>query len=325
MNEILLSIIIPNYNGKDILDKNLPSILEAQNGYSNTSEIIIIDDKSTDESIDFLNSKFPQIKIIQNKHNEGFAFTCNRGAREARGKTLFFLNSDIEIESDIFEKLMINLDDRNVFAVVPKILNRDSNFGDSPLYNESITTASFKGGFVSFNVVNSIRRDLNFDTKCEVFWACGGAFLVLKQKFLDLGGFDEIYSPGYIEDVDLSYKAWKKGWKIFYEPEAVVYHDKGSTIEKKFNVAKIKTIYRKHLYYFIWKNINNKIWLIHHVFYIILRHICLDIREIVIIWKALFKLRQVLVKRRICNKDRKLSDKEVFTKFDRLNEMLKKM
>lgn len=313
----LISIIIPNYNGKVLLEKNLPNIINTANDESINYEIIVVDDNSCDDSVLFIRNNFNKIKVIQNNINYGFSVSCNKGAKEANGNILFFLNNDMTIKRGFFMNMMKSLNCNNVFSVVPMILNTRNEY-----INESVSTGYVKGGFISFETLSSIKKEIKFDKKLEILWASGGAFMVNKSKFWELNGFDELYAPGYIEDVDLSYNALKKGWKIIYEPLAVVYHQKSSTMEKLYSKEKINIIYKQHKYIFIWKNITNKIWLAHHVLFILLKHITLNYGEIKIIWTTAMKLKDILKKRRETNKNRSLSDYEIFNKFKVFNDLL---
>ncbi|MGB9598858.1 MAG: glycosyltransferase family 2 protein, partial [Minisyncoccales bacterium] len=144
-----------------------------------------------------------------------------------------------------------------------------------------------------------------------------------KEKFFDLGGFDNIFFPFYLEETDLCYRAWKMGWRTIYEPNSMVYHFHDKTIGKKFKKFLIKTSFRKNQYLFIWKNITDFPMLLSHLFEMIIPKLLIPN---LVEWAALFwAIKQLpeAFKKRIWNKKAKLSDREVFAKTAYLLKHLK--
>lgn len=261
MKEVPISIIIPNYNGKELLKKFLPSNLETIFSNNIICEIIVVDDGSSDGSVEFLKEKFPSVRIISLKENKGFSSACNQGAKISKGDILIFLNNDVKANENFISPLVECLSQNDdVFAVSPKIITpvRDVNSG--------IIYAQFKRGFVREK--HQPLNDINInDTKTKpTFYASGAAFACNKKKFFELNGFDEIYSPYFYEDSDICYRAWKRGWKIIHEPNSVVFHDEQQTIGK--NKKKAKMIYDRNRLIFHWKNITDKDLRRQHFFYL---------------------------------------------------------
>lgn len=253
MIEPSTTLIIPNFNGKELLAKNLPSIQKAISYSGGQHEIIVVDDGSTDNSVIFIKKNFPEVKCVRFEKNVGFAAACNKGIEECEYDIVIVLNNDVRVEKDFIVHLLPHFNKREVFAVSPNILRLDKG-GKS----ESVHYGIFENGYL--NLYNPLIRGEEFYPQNFKFllYACGGAAAYDKQKFKILGGFDRLYAPFYWEDLDLSYRAWKRGWKVIYEPKSVVYHQHNATINKYYSNSYIDLIYKRNSILFIWKNITNK-------------------------------------------------------------------
>lgn len=250
-----VSIIIPNWNGKHIMEKNLPSVLEAAKFDLNLPvEVIVSDDCSDDGSVDFLKSYFPEVVVVVGKKHEGFSATCNRGAERATGDILLFLNSDIVPDRDFITKVVPYFSDSSVFAVgcMDRSVEPD---GSIVLRGKGI--GSFQRGFL-----NHAKGTTNAGVS---LWANGGSSAFSKEKFMQLGGFDTLYAPFYYEDIDLSYRAWKRGWKVLFEPRSQVLHKhEEGAIKTNFTKEYIKIISYRNQFLFVWKNITDVPFILSH-------------------------------------------------------------
>jgi len=235
-----ISVIIPNFNGKELLTKNLPNVLKN----CSQCEIIIVDDASSDESVDFLKENYKQVKIIEQKQNKGFAHSVNIGVKAATADLVLLLNSDVSPKEGFLEKLLGHFKQNNVFAVG---LADYSHEGKKTVIRGK-SGAKFTKGFLSHFSAKPARG--------ESFWVSGGSSLVDRNKFLELGGFDEVYAPFYWEDIDLCYRAAKMGYVCIFEPDAKAdhFHAEGA-IKKNFSPFYIKAISYKNQFIFVWKNI----------------------------------------------------------------------
>ena len=130
-----------------------------------------------------------------------------------------------------------------------------------------LTKAKFKFGFIKVKHTSQIATQE--EAPVPTFYASGGASAYAKEKYLTLGGFDELYYPFYWEDTDLSYRAWKQGWKVFYQPQSVVYHKHQGTIGKAFKQSYIKEIYYRNRLLFIWRNVTNPLYLTQHLLWLL--------------------------------------------------------
>ncbi|MFC1559882.1 hypothetical protein ACFL4F_02115, partial [Candidatus Margulisiibacteriota bacterium] len=225
--------------------------------------------------------------------------------------------TDVKVTDNFLEPLIRHFKDNDsLFAVSPKVLR-----GQPPTENESITTGDFQNGTIWIDYLIS-RKLKSGDAPMNILYACGGAMLADKNKFLELGGFDEIYSPLYYEDTDLSFRAWKRGWQVIYEPKSTVHHDQGGTVKKHVNPTKVKVIFTRNRYIFIWKNITDpKMMAQHFIHMIIPKMLVPNIYE----WPGLFlaftKIFKIIRKRKAQQQKAVLTDKEVFSKFESLNKL----
>ncbi|MBI2031280.1 MAG: glycosyltransferase family 2 protein [Candidatus Levybacteria bacterium] len=265
-----LSIIIPNYNGEVLLKKNLPRVIEAAKFYHGDVEIIIVDDASTDESISTVSNLKPQIsnlKLIKNERNLGFARSVNRGVEDASGDILVLLNTDVAPEKNFLEPLIEHFDDERIFAV--GCMDKSIEKSKAVLRGRGI--GRWQKGFLVHQ-----RGEVG---KNDTLWVSGGSGSFRKFIWDKLSGFNELYSPFYWEDIDLSYRALKSGYKIQFEPKSIVVHEheKGS-IKSKYSDYEIKVVSYRNQFIFVWENatdfdlqILHILWLPYHLIMAILR------------------------------------------------------
>ena len=241
------SIIIPNWNGEKLLKNNLPAVFK-----SGVDQVIVVDNGSEDGSVALLKNlqvQYPQLKTIFNQKNLGFARAVNQGVKEAKNEIVVLLNNDVVPEEDFLKPLAKDFEDEKVFAVS---LNE-------PQWNWA------KGKWVK----GFIEHETGPKTKTPhlSFWANGGSGAFRKSIWLELGGLDEIFAPFYWEDIDLSYRAWKRGFKILWEPQSVVHHQHETTIGLRFNQKYVDLIAQRNQLLFIWKNTTDfRMLLVHKAF-----------------------------------------------------------
>jgi GT2 family glycosyltransferase/glycosyltransferase involved in cell wall biosynthesis len=248
------SIVIPSWNGKDLLEKYLPSVV-ADCGPSD--EIIVVDNASTDGSAEFVRQRFPQVRVLTLDRNRGFGGGCNAGAQAARNPVIVVLNNDMRITSGFLSALLAGFTDAAVFAVSAQIF-----FSDPARRREEtgLTAGWFAKGF--FRVRHDIEERIQFPY--PAFYAGGGSSAYDREKFLELGGFDPLFDPFYLEDADLSYNAWRGGWKVLYQPQARVFHEHRGTIGKHFTPQAIQAYLQKNYALMVWKNLHQPLWLCSH-------------------------------------------------------------
>jgi GT2 family glycosyltransferase len=306
-----ISIVIPSYNGKELLKRYLPSILNAGKGYSlDKTEFIIVDDASSDGTVEYLKSNCQAIRVIEHSANKGFSISANQGILAARNRIVVLLNNDVEIAEDFFLFLPGHFEEEAIFAVRPRIRSGIDDGGNS--FENPRIGGKFRYGFIHVPVAK--RGNLRFS-----FFAGGGAAAFDKEKFEELGGFDEMFSPFYFEDVDLSYRAWKRGWRTIYEPRSLAHHQGGATISKYYPRRRIRRIAERNKYFLVWKNVTDKKLLLRHVIFIPVRIFAFLVRgkftPLLGFFSALKKIRPVIKQRRILKQAAKSSDKEILSLF----------
>ena len=251
-----LTIVIPNWNGKELLRKNLPEVIKACQKWAKTGwEIIVTDDTSTDDSVIFLKKNFPQIKVVVQPKNQRFAANCNLGVKTAKGEIVVILNNDVSPELDFLTPLIRPFENPRVFAVGCK--ERDKQLGKIIYSGRGL--GEFKRGFL-------VHQRAENQNQKETLWASGGSLAVDRKKWLALGGMDPLFRPAYYEDIDLAWRARKRGWQILFEPRAVVNHHHETTNLPTFGKNKMKKFAYKNQFLFVWKNGDLKM-IIAHLFW----------------------------------------------------------
>lgn len=250
------SVVIPNWNGKDLLEKYLPSVIEAMSGHP-ANEVIVVDNGSTDGSADFVRQRFPNVRLVALPENLGFGGGSNRGFADATNDIVVLLNSDMRVDRDFLAPLLKGFVDDDVFAVSCQIFFSDPN---KVREETGLTQAHWRNGVLQLRH----RIDEQVQDLFPCFYGGGGSCAFDRKKFLKLGGFDHLLRPFYLEDTDLGYLAWKRGWRVLYQPQSKVWHEHRGTIGKKFSSDYIQAIVRKNFVLFAWKNIHAPSMLLQH-------------------------------------------------------------
>lgn len=249
-----IAVVILNYNGKHWLEKFLPNVIE--NTTHSNSEIIVADNASTDDSITFIKTNFPTVKIIQNKENTGYAGGYNKALKSVNADIYCLLNSDVEVSKNWLEYILPIFEDEKVMAAQPKILS---------YHNKStFEYAGAAGGFIDKygypfcrgRIFDTVEQDTGqYNEVLEIFWASGACLFVRSSIFHQLGGFDEDFFA-HQEEIDLCWRIKNLGYKILYAPKSVVYHVGGGTL-KKSNPKKTFLNFRNNRFLLL-KNLTQK-------------------------------------------------------------------
>lgn len=229
MTEPFVSIIIVNYNGKHHLLECLKSIQEID--YPD-HEVLLVDNASSDDSIQFVGRNFPFVRIISLQKNYGFAEGSNIGAKNAKGEYIVFLNNDTKVDKKWLSELVKEITQDNSIATCgSKILFYDGN-----RINHAGASITLLGN--AYDIGFGEEDNGEFDKKGFVGSTCGGSMILRKNVFEDLGGFDPEYFA-CSEDVDLCLRAWIYGFKNMYVPASIVYHKYGETLGKRQSAWRI--------------------------------------------------------------------------------------
>lgn len=240
-----LAIVILNWNGKRYLESFLPTLLRYIPDYA---ELVVADNASTDDSVSFLQEKFPAVRVIENSCNEGFAKGYNLALKHVEAQYYCILNSDIEVTEGWVEPVMEMMDaNEKIAAVQPKLLSYHQR--------DSFEYAGAAGGFIDKygypfcrgRVFSNVEQDKGqYDTEADIFWATGAALFVRSEVFHNMGGFDEDFFA-HMEEIDFCWRIKNAGYKIKCCPTSVVYHIGGGTLPKK-NSFKTYLNFRNNLY-----------------------------------------------------------------------------
>lgn len=230
MGQPSVAIVILNWNGKQYLERFLPSVLATS--YPNC-KIIVADNASTDSSVDYLQQNFPQVELILLKENHGFAKGYNEALKDVNADYYMLLNSDVEVQPGWLQPMVDLLQkEENAAACQPKILA----YNNKQLFEYAGGAGGwldlFGYPFARGRVFDICEEDQGqFDKTEEVFWASGAAMLIKTEVFHQLQGFDE-YFFAHQEEIDLCWRIHRAGYRVFCCPQSVVYHVGGGTLPR---------------------------------------------------------------------------------------------
>lgn len=220
-----ISVVIPNYNGRSLLEANLPSVHAALDAVGPGHEVIVADDASTDESVAYLEAYQPGVVVVKGEENGGFSTNINRGLRAATRELVFALNSDVRLTEDYFEPLLEYFDEPDTFGVMGSIRTEDGvrllDGGKYPEYSFGRIRST-----LNYRPAEGSKRAVRLPT----LFLSGANALIDREKLERGGYFSELFSPFYGEDVELGVRAWRLGWRCYYEPRAICHHSLGATI-----------------------------------------------------------------------------------------------
>ncbi|MBI2051161.1 glycosyltransferase family 2 protein [Candidatus Roizmanbacteria bacterium] len=246
----MVSVVIPTYKNKAKLLSNLKHNLR----YLKDCQVIVVNDDPK-ESIRY-DVKQLDIMLLENKQNLGFAGAVNRGVAKAKNDLILLLNDDVVLHDNSYTKILSRFRQNDkLFAVT--FAQKDTG---GKMVGKNVVFWSL--GFIRHKRAGDLTLGFNA-------WAEGGASLVDRKKYLSLSGFDQLYSPFYWEDIDLSYRAWKSGYQILFDPHVKVTHPHESTIGTQFKKSFVKKIAYRNQFIFIWKNITDPGLVLNHLVFLI--------------------------------------------------------
>jgi GT2 family glycosyltransferase len=215
MKSVCLAIL--NYNGRRHLEHLLPTAAAAAKNFPGDCSVLVLDNRSPDPDVAWVRREFPAVEVMIAPKND-FLFSYNWLAGKREEDLLVFLNNDLKMFPDFVPPLVRHFDFTDVFAVTATSRDWDDrNFTCGPARLQS------HHGFYHWDYERD-RQEL-----CHTLYCSGGFMAVDRKKFLELGGFNRLYWPGYTEDLDLGFRAWRKGWRCIFEPASVVLHRENGT------------------------------------------------------------------------------------------------
>jgi GT2 family glycosyltransferase len=240
-NKRSISIVIPNYNGAKLLPMYLPSTIAAIQNAGVPYEIIVVDDCSKDGSVQLIKANYPGLTLLVNDHNRGFSYSCNRGIKVAQYELIFLLNSDVKLSPDYFAAQWSYFDQEDTFGVMGRIIDMEG---------EHIQDAARMPGFNGLKLKTSYFYYTTApDPSLYTLYLSGANALVDAAKIKAIGGFDELFSPFYSEDLEMSLRAWRLGWKCYYEHHSICRHQISASTKNYETAAWIKGVYYRNRFF----------------------------------------------------------------------------
>lgn len=229
-------LLVLNYNGMAHLDECLTSALAAARVYPGPCAVACVDNRSTDGSRDYVRTRFPDVDLVQAPTSD-YCFSLNAVMAARPEEIGILLNNDMRFDEGFIAPLVSHFNDPDVFAVGAAILTWD---GSADTVGPRCARLDHCW-FYKWWQYDDQRAALTLE-------ACGGAAAYRRRMFVELGGFDALYRPGYYEDLDVSYRGWARGWKVVYEPKSRVYHKESATHREQLgDSGKARLLYRNHL------------------------------------------------------------------------------
>jgi N-acetylglucosaminyl-diphospho-decaprenol L-rhamnosyltransferase len=238
-------VLVLNYNGVAHLDACLSSLAIAAARAGSPCRVVLVDNRSTDDSVAFTRQRFPSVEVVVAPRND-FLFSLNEVVRARTEEIAIVVNNDMRFDRDFVAPLLPHFADPVVFAVGAAILNWT---GDMHTVGPRCARLE-RGWFHKW-----------WSAACEqpalTLEASGGAAAYRREMFVALGGFDPLFRPGYYEDLDLSYRGWSHGWRVVYEPRSRAFHKESvSMVARLGDAGKARLLYRNHLLFTV-KNVGD--------------------------------------------------------------------
>ncbi|MCX8038146.1 MAG: glycosyltransferase family 2 protein [Candidatus Sumerlaeia bacterium] len=241
---VKFGIVVPNWNGEAFLAQCLSAAFLSARRTHWPFEVVVVDDGSTDRSVEIIRRQFPRVILHARAENRGFAETVNEGVAAARGRLIVLLNNDVVIREDFCATLLEHFDrDARLFGVTAKTVQWD---GSQPNYVKM--DAVWARG--DFRLVYSDPPE-----PTPTHFLQGGACAFVREHFLELGGLATFYAPAYWEDFDLSWQAWAHGWRNLYEPRSPALHLGKASFRQLGNNEWLAQLNARNHWLFTWANL----------------------------------------------------------------------
>jgi GT2 family glycosyltransferase len=255
-----LSIVVPSWNGRALLEKFLPSVVGAARAfegvYGRPAEILVADDASMDDSGPWLRAHWPEVQFETSARRQGFAPTANRGVRAACFALVYLVNNDVALAPGTLPPLAAHFRDPNVFAATGNAYDVATG-----VLRGAGQRGRFRRGFLGVHSRFFAPGPPSPDAPMAplvTLYATGGSSLFDREKFLALGGFEEMLTPYGWEDVELSLRAWKQGYEIRYDPRSEIWHQFSSTIGRRVSRRRAAAVYDRNRLLTHWLHLDTR-------------------------------------------------------------------
>jgi GT2 family glycosyltransferase len=236
-----ISVVIPNYNGVKLFAHTLPTVEEALLRTGLPTEVLVVDDFSTDGSVEYLQKHFPDVKVIAKKQNDGFSVTANVGIKAATFDKVLLLNSDVQLTPSYFQHQLSYFDKPDTFGVMGRIVGWEDD-----IIQDGAKLPTFHGAKIKTSANYLVQNEADMAQGLFTMYLSGANAFLDREKFLLLHGFNELFSPFYSEDVDLSLRAWRLGFTCYFDYASICRHQVSTSIRSKAKKEYVKSIYDRN-------------------------------------------------------------------------------
>jgi GT2 family glycosyltransferase len=308
-----VSIVIPTWRGRHLLEAYLPSVFAAAAVYRRDAgasvEIVIVEDAGGDDTAAWLQRQYPdRARLVVHERNRGFCAACQTGFENARHPVVLLLNNDVRLESQCIAPMARHFLNPAVFAVTGKIFNQA---GD--IFANGGKIARFRRGMWSTYENYDVLPGTDPGIDLLSFTAIGAFSAYHRSKFLEIGGFDPLCAM--VEDVEVSYRGWKRGWLVKYEPRSIAYHDASQTMDRRYSRRSLDKISRRSRILMHWMLLHDQSMFSRHMVTIagrfLINWLILDWRFYWAVFSGLRNLPFILRKRRETRRTMTRSDAEL--------------
>ncbi|MBI5177764.1 MAG: glycosyltransferase [Nitrospinae bacterium] len=312
-----VSIAIRSWNGRELLEECLPSIVEALAHRKNPDdEICVVDDGSTDGTFEFLQTRYPRIRSYRQERS-GSPTAANRAILSCKNEIVLMMDNDVKLEKGFIDHALPHFNDPKVFSVTMRALAFDKM-----TFRSGGQVGRFKRGFLraweNYDVEDRETNPLVLARQLDTMYSVTAHTVFRRSLFEKLGGFDTLYYPTYWEDTEIGFRAWKMGYVNRYEPRALAYHRLHGTAGKLPKHENMALASERNRLIFHWKNISDPLFLAQHLFTLFFRLIfsLLTLKKsfVVPFYQAVTMLPLILAKRAEEKKHWVLTDREILRK-----------
>ena len=250
-----VSMVIPTYNGRELLARHLPMVVETLATHPPGGEVIVVDDGSTDDTAAWLETRSSPVRVVSLERNRGFGAACAAGIRAARNDTVILLNTDVSVQAGFLPPLIQALAPKDVFAAGSLALGPEGNN-----VTENLKVPRLDLGRLKFEKIEGLSLPdcrARLRAPRPTLFATGGFMALKRALFLEMGGFDPLFRPFYYEDADLCWRAWKRGYRVLLVPDSVVIHHHRGTIGKISPNREVRRIQERNRLLLLWKNLTD--------------------------------------------------------------------
>jgi len=259
-DQLSARIIVLNYKGAELLPQCLPSIVEAARHASYPTQVTVLNNPGGQDGLDYVEKQFPEVHIERSPVNR-ILCSYNDYVKKVKESVVILLNNDIRVDKNFVDPLVDKFkDDPNAFLAAPRVMTFDG---------EAIEAAKSKAG-IRFGLFWCNARYPGYQEEAmlpsETYSSGFGAFS--RQKFVELGGYDDRYLPGIMEDVDLCFQAHQLGYRLYYAPTSVLFHIGRASFKKAFGERETNIVAHRNTFLFMWKNFKGFTFWVSHIFFL---------------------------------------------------------